>query len=85
MVCNNPNHLIGGVTEEINVVLHLSEKEYDKLNEFLLEHMNVTVAICAFTHSDVCSRHHKYKIWENFGNGVEITSYKYMGSITSTK
>lgn len=78
-VNDNPNHLIGGVTEEINLVLVLSQVEYEKLNECLVSRRNVVNALYDFTHSNVCSKHHKYKVWNTFKEIGDI-SYNYMGN-----
>jgi len=81
---NYKEHCIGGLTEPKNVVLWLSNEEYKKLNKCLLGRVkeksnNVVLALYDFTHSKVCSKHHKYKIWREF-EGISDIDFRYMGS-----
>ena len=80
---NDKRHEIGSVTEPKNVVLWLSNDEHKKLHKCLQKRMgennSVALALYDFTHSKVCSKHHKYKIWRTFEN-ISYINYKYMGS-----
>ena len=75
---------IGGLTEPKNVLLWLSDEEYKKLHKCLLKRIeeknsSVVLALYDFTHSKVCSKHHRYKIWRTF-EGISDINYKYIGS-----
>jgi hypothetical protein len=78
-------HGIGGVTEPINAVLWLSDEEFKELNKCLMERRkekgcSAVTALYDFTHSDVCTKHHRYKIWKTF-EGISEINYKYLDCI----
>lgn len=74
---------IGGLSFPIEITLLLSSEELKKLNRALVKRANENCAVCMalydFTHSKVCSKHHKYKIWNTF-NDISDINYKYLGS-----
>lgn len=74
---------IGGFDTNVSLTLHLSQAEYDDLQENLHKYLNHTCSVCmalyGFTHGKECSKHHKYKIWNEL-KGISEIDFKYLGS-----
>ena len=67
-------HGIGSLTDEINVVLRLSDEEVESLTSCMIESRgDNNLALNMFTHRKKCTKHHRYKIWNAFKGGIDIT------------
>lgn len=79
----NSTTAIVGVDRSVRLILHLTQDEYDDLQENLHKYLNDNASVCmalyGFTHGRNCSKHHKYKIWNEFEDISDI-DFKYLGT-----
>lgn len=63
----------GWFGELVKLTLLLNDGELNKLKECMIGHTG-TIALYWFTHSNYCTRHHRYLIWNTFEEGeINIT------------
>ena len=60
---------------KVNLTIFLNDNELKELIRCMRNNRDSgTMALYHFTHSDACTKHHKYLIWKTFGSGeINIT------------